>query len=133
MRILHAVLILALPSSALASDPSGTWRTEANEEGSYLEVTIAPCATDAAKLCGTITTARDKAGAAQTDYAHLGRVMINDMVPAGENAWAKGTIWAPDEDETYRSKMELNGDVLTVKGCIAGGLICRGQDWTRVQ
>ncbi|MFC3118541.1 hypothetical protein ACFOHS_11125 [Jhaorihella thermophila] len=29
--------------------------------------------------------------------------------------------------------MRLNGGTLTVKGCVMGGLICRGQDWTRVK
>lgn len=125
------VLASLLPAAALASDPAGLWATEPNEDGAFLEVRIAPCATNAALLCGVIERAVDATGAS-AGYPHLGRVMIRDMAADGPGAWADGTIWAPDEDETYASKMALEGGVLTVSGCVMAGLICRGQDWRRV-
>ena len=52
----------------------------------------------------------------------------------GEGSWSSGTIWAPDRDKTYRAKMEmLSADQMKVSGCVAGGLICRGQTWLRVK
>jgi len=54
------------------------------------------------------------------------------MVPDGANEWGDGTIWAPDDDKTYDSSMELSGNTLEVSGCVLGGIICRGQDWTRL-
>ncbi|MEL6235034.1 MAG: DUF2147 domain-containing protein [Pseudomonadota bacterium] len=131
MKVFAAVLALALPGAALA-DPTGLWATQANDEGNYLEIRIAPCAGNAALLCGTIETARTADGA-EAPYEHIGRVMIQDMAEDGANEWDDGTIWAPDDDETYSSKMALTGNVLTVSGCVMGGLICRGQDWRRLE
>ncbi|MEM6439256.1 MAG: DUF2147 domain-containing protein [Pseudomonadota bacterium] len=126
-----ACFVLLSPAAWASNAADGVWRTEANDEGSYLEVTIAPCASDAAKTCGTITRAYSGVGEDGAQYPHLGRLIIEDMVPDGANAWTDGSIWAPDDDRTYRSNMELQGDVLNVEGCVL--VICRGQDWTRVE
>jgi uncharacterized protein (DUF2147 family) len=83
-------------------------------------------------FCGTIAKAFDAGAAPSTEYAHLGKPIIRDMAAAGSGAYDGGTIWAPDTDKTYRSRMALSGNTLEVKGCVAGGLICRGQNWTRV-
>ena len=41
---------------------------------------------------------------------------------------------APSLEEGDLSCCEmLSGDALEVKGCVAGGLICRGQTWTRIK
>ena len=106
------------------------WKTAEGEEGGYLYVSIAACG---AAICGTIDRAFDGDGAPSPDYGHLGKTLIRDMTADGGGAYSGGTIWAPDTDKTYRSKMALSGDALEVKGCVAGGLICRGQTWTRVR
>ncbi|QIE56995.1 DUF2147 domain-containing protein [Pikeienuella piscinae] len=124
-----AALIAALTSAAAATaDPTGLWKTEANDEGSYLVVDIGPCAD---RLCGVIVDARDKAGISRESYENLGRQIITDMAPDGANKWDDGEIWAPDEDKTYSASMELNGDVLEVEGCLL--VFCRGQNWTRAE
>lgn len=128
-RILFAAAaacgLLAAP--ALAGDASGNWATEKNDEGAYLVVEMKPCGD---KTCGYITGAFGAGGVSDPNYQHLGKVMVSDMVPDGENMWDDGEIWDPSEDKRYNSNMELKGDVLTVKGCVL--FICRGQDWTRV-
>ncbi|PJE38209.1 DUF2147 domain-containing protein [Pseudooceanicola lipolyticus] len=123
-------LAAALGGAALADPVDGTWKTAEGETGGYLHVTIGPCG---AAICGTIAQAFDASGAASADYAHLGKKLIWDMTAEGGGAYSGGTIWAPDTDKTYRSKMALSGDALEVKGCVAGGLICRGQTWTRIK
>ncbi|RMF41344.1 MAG: DUF2147 domain-containing protein [Alphaproteobacteria bacterium] len=130
-RLAIAVAVF-LASPALAGSPGGIWRTEANDEGNYLHVEITPCRTDAALWCGTIVSARNSAGKPIAS-AHIGRQMIAGMKPDGPDAWSGGTIWAPDDDETYSSNMRLKGNLLSVEGCVFGGLICRGQDWRRVK
>jgi uncharacterized protein (DUF2147 family) len=40
-----------------------------------------------------------------------------------------GTIWDPEHDKTYKSKMTLKGDDLDVEGCVS--IVCSGQDWKR--
>jgi len=117
-------------SSLLAQEPGaiGKWKTESNDEGSYLVVEIERCGEN---LCGNILEAFNKSGEANGEYEHLGKQMIWDMKSKAANKWKGGKIWAPDSDKTYRSKMALNGDTLKVSGCVAGGLICRAQEWSR--
>ena len=120
-------LLGLIASPALAGDPSGTWATEKNDEGSYLTVEVKACDD---KMCGYITSAVDGEGKVDPDYQHLGKPMVYDMVADGENKWDDGEIWDPSEDKRYSSNMELKGDLLVVEGCIL--FLCRGQDWTRV-
>ncbi len=128
--IISAVFALGFAGPALADAVSGTWKTAEGEEGGYLHVAIAPCG---AAVCGTIKAAYDKAGSLSSGYEHLGKKIIWDMNVDGGGSYSGGKIWAPDSDKTYSSKMSLSGKTLTVKGCVAGGLICRGQDWKRVK
>lgn len=122
---------LGLAGVALADPVDGLWKTQPGDTGGYLHVSIAPCGS---ALCGTIDTAFDKDGNERLEYEHLGKQIIWDMVPDGESAYGGGKIWAPDRDKTYNSKMSLEEqNTLTVKGCVAGGLICRDQTWNRVQ
>ncbi|MCE8515042.1 DUF2147 domain-containing protein [Ruegeria pomeroyi] len=127
--ILAAGATLALAGMAVADPAAGTWQTEPGDTGGYLHVAIAPCG---AQVCGTIKAAYDKNGAKQSDYEHAGKRMLWDMQPGGDGSYSGGQIWAPDSGKTYGSKMSLAGNTLTVKGCVAGGLICRGQAWKRV-
>lgn len=132
----HIVLAAALATLSLGAGPAladpatGTWQTEASDTGGYLHVTVKACG---AALCGTIAKAFAADGSASADYEHLGKKMIWDMSADGGGAYSGGKIWAADKNKTYASKMALSGNSLTVKGCVAGGAICRGQTWARVK
>ena len=129
--LIYGVLISTLSATALAgSGAEGVWKTEPNEEGGYLEITMGPCTADASKTCGVISSAHNGEGP-NTGYEHLGKLMVKDMEPDGDNAFTDGTIWDPEADKTYKSKMQAEGDKLRVDGCIA--FFCSGQNWTRVQ
>ena len=128
-KILAAALVFAAPLAAHAQDVNGTWKSEPGETGAYITVAIADCASNAAQTCGTITGVFEADGS-DGDQAIVGEPIIWDMQPTTANNWAQGTIWAPDQDKTYSSKMSLNGDTLEVSGCVL--FICRSQNWTRV-
>ncbi|MDC0738824.1 DUF2147 domain-containing protein [Cognatishimia sp. SS12] len=130
MKWTGLVFALGLATAAQAEEATGLWQTEAGESGGYLHVEIAPCGT---ALCGVIAKAFAAGGSASQGYEHLGKKMLWDMQPEGAGKYGSGKIWAPDKNKTYKSKMRLEGNVLTVKGCVAGGAICRGQNWTRVK
>ena len=123
-------MILAFAASA-EGGASGLWRTEANDEGVYLTVKIAPCASQPERLCGVIAERIDANGQV-SESEIVGRHIIKSMRAVGDGRWAKGTVWAPDDDKTYKSKMALVDGGLKVSGCVFGGLICRGQVWQRV-
>jgi uncharacterized protein (DUF2147 family) len=131
MRVAFAALFLsaALTSQAAAQSPIGTWRTPPNAEGAYADVRLAPCANGENTLCGVIARVYDSpAGVPDV----TGRVIIRDMVESG-GRWSGGTVWAPDEDRTYRARLTLQADSLRVEGCVLGGVICRGQTWARLE
>lgn len=127
--VLLAAAMSVTATFAAADAASGTWKTEPGDTGGYLHVKIAACGE---ALCGSIAKAFDAEGAVQSSYEHVGKRMIWDMKAAGDGSYSGGKIWAPDKDKTYKSKMSLDGQTLTVKGCVAGGAICRGQTWTKV-
>jgi uncharacterized protein (DUF2147 family) len=123
LRILMTLAILSLPSLAAAQSAEGLWRTAISKRGAALDVRIAPCGE---RLCGTIAEVH---GTDRTDL--VGRAILSGMKPDGPDRWNDGTIWAPDDDKTYRAQMTLDGDALKVQGCVV--VICRGQTWTRVR
>ncbi len=126
-----AAATMAIMATGAWADPvDGLWKTQPGETGGYLHVSIGSCGS---AVCGTIDTAFDKDGNENLSYEHLGKQIIWDMIPDGASAYGDGKIWAPDSNKTYSSKMSLSGNDLTVKGCVAGGLICRGQVWTRIR
>ncbi|MEM9147543.1 MAG: DUF2147 domain-containing protein [Pseudomonadota bacterium] len=117
-------LAVGLAGTAFA-DPSGLWKSEPNDKGRFIQVSIEPCGPN---FCGTIVESNSP-----KREELVGRAIIMDMAPAGENRWEDGSIWAPDDDETYDAKMELlDANRLEVSGCALLGLVCRGQIWTRV-
>ncbi len=119
--------LLFTHAGAADSPVAGLWKTQPGDTGGYLHVQIAPCED---KMCGTIMAAFDKNDAPQLNYAHIGKPIIWDMQTKGETAWSKGKIWAPDRDKTYNSKMSLDGDMLSVSGCVM--FFCRSQQWQRI-
>ena len=129
-RSILAVMLLVTSAAAFAGSADGVWRTESNDAGGYLEVTIGPCESDAKLTCGVISQAFSKDGP-DPDYENLGKLIIHDMKPHGADAYAGGTIWDPEKDKTYKSKMTVKGDDLDVEGCIS--FVCVGEDWKRVK
>ena len=129
-RLILGLTFAAASSMALANGADGLWKTEVGDDGGYLEVTISSCDADATKTCGKISKAFSKDGE-DPKYANLGKLMIKDMKSDDGESYAGGTIWDPEKDKTYKSKMSLNGDTMDVKGCIS--IICTGQQWTRVK
>jgi len=53
------------------------------------------------------------------------------MSPKGEGAY-EGKVWRPSNDKIYFGKMQVGGKKLTLKGCVAGGLLCASQKWTKI-
>lgn len=129
MRLTWLALVAVIGASAAeAQDVAGVWQSEKTDDGRYLQIEVHPCTGDAGKMCGTIVGAFGGA-----DEANVGKPIIWDMVPDGRGAWDDGRVWKADEDKVYDAKMQLEGDVLEVSGCVLGGMICKSQDWPRVK
>lgn len=120
-------VIGALP--AFASDPVlGLWQTEV-DDGSYAFVDIHMCG---AGICGTMVRTFDANGEYQSE--NLGKDIIRNMHPVGGGKY-EGEVWRPSNDKIYFGKLDLRSgnNKLKMKGCIAGGLLCSSQTWTRIQ
>ena len=129
-KLILAVTVAVAPVMAVASGADGVWKTEANDDGAYIEVTIGPCDSDSAKTCGKISNAFTKQGP-DLKYEHMGKLMIKGMKSHNGARYSGGTIWDPEDNKTYSSKMKLKGEELDVEGCVT--IICSGQHWTRVK
>lgn len=129
MQILKSAVILVLSAGAALADPvEGMWRTKADDNGNSGLIQITPCG-DA--FCGKLVKAFDSAGK-EWASPNVGKKIVWDMKPEGDGAYGDGKVWSPDRDKTYDAKMQLNGNKLSVSGCVL--MICRdGGTWTRVQ
>ncbi|MFK8083455.1 MAG: DUF2147 domain-containing protein [Granulosicoccus sp.] len=123
------LLIVFSGNTVSAADQGaiGIWQTESSDQG-YLHVSIQDCDN---LLCGTIVSAYNLQDEKSTTYEHLGKTMVWDMDVRDKTSWAGGRIWDPGNDKTYKSRMSVKDDILSVSGCVL--MFCRTQEWTRVQ
>jgi uncharacterized protein (DUF2147 family) len=119
-----AALVLGTTGATANDAALGLWKSEPGETGGYIHVQISSCGE---KLCGEIIDVVEN-----DNDTIIGEDIILNMKIRGDGYYYGGTIWAPDQDKTYRSNMTLNGDSLTVRGCVAF-VLCRSQNWTRIE
>ncbi len=129
-RLFFAMMFAAASSMAIAGGADGVWSTEVAKDGGYLQVKLGPCDSDSSKTCGKISKAFNKQGV-DPNYENLGKLMVKDMESHDGTSYSGGTIWDPEKNKTYKSKMHLKGDTLDVEGCVS--IFCSGQDWKRVK
>lgn len=121
-----AISALGLTGAAMADPSHGVWQTEV-DDGNFAYVTLAACGS---AVCGTISRTFNDTGEYQSE--NIGRQIVIDMVPQGDGTYA-GSVWRPSNDRIYIGRMSLSGNAITLRGCVAGGLICARQNWVRVQ
>ena len=125
--VLAAVIAFIGGLGVASADPAhGVWQTEV-DDGSFAYVTLAGCG---GAVCGTISRTFDSTGEYQSP--NIGRQIVIDMVPQGGGEY-EGSVWRPSNDRIYIGRMNLSGNQITLRGCVAGGLICARQTWVRVQ
>ena len=97
------------------------------------------------ELCGTIialkepndpATGRPKTDKNNPDAAKRARPVIGiqivfGMKPNGANKWS-GQVYNAEDGKTYSGNITLQSATsLKLEGCVLGGIICKGQTWTR--
>lgn len=123
--MLSAIAALAIAGPAHADPAEGVWKTQP-DDGAYAHVTLKKCGK---AVCGVIARTFNDEG----EYAspNIGKTLVIDMVPNGDGSYS-GKVWRPSNDKIYIGKMNLSGNSLALRGCVAGGLICSKQTWTRI-
>lgn len=126
MKLVLAAAFALLSSPALADPVEGIWQTQP-DDGAYAHVQVAPCGP---AYCGTII----KSFNAQGEYKspNVGKQLIRNMAPKGGGKY-EGQVWRPSNNKVYSGKLTLSGNSLKMQGCIAGGLLCSSQNWSRVR
>lgn len=126
MRMRVAAALVLAAGTAAADPVEGVWQTEP-DDGAYAHVTMEPCGP---AFCGRITRTFRADGEYQSP--NLGKTLVIDMKPTGEGSY-EGKVWRPSNDKIYLGRIRLEGDRMKLSGCVAGGLICSRQTWTRVK
>jgi uncharacterized protein (DUF2147 family) len=129
-------LILIAPSRA--ADPLGTWLT-GDKKG---KIRIVSCG---AAICGNLIwlaepidpethlpkVDKNNSNASLKTRPLLGIPIVLNMAPAGGDKW-EGQVYNAEDGGTYTGSFTMSGaNAAELKGCVMGGLICKGQTWTR--
>lgn len=119
-----ACLVGFAPQARAAARPdiSGDWATP--NLGAV--VRLAPCADNAAALCGALLWAWDPA---RLRHGQVGMLMLRDFNWNGD-AFTDGALTNPEDGRTYRGAIRPDGDVLRLQGC--AGPFCQTQVWRRL-
>lgn len=85
--------------------------------------------------CGSVVQATEaaKQRAREGGTASLiGTLVLTNVRSTGGNTF-KGSVFDPKRDIRAPATLHLIGlDVLSIRGCLLGGLICKEQRWTRI-
>lgn len=135
---LAAAVAMLTATPGFAADPTGTWLTE----GGKSRVRVANCGS---ALCGTIVwlnepndpatgkpkTDKNNADAGKRARPLIGVQIVLGMKPNGASKWS-GQVYNAEDGKTYSGHLTLNGsNALRLEGCALGGMICKGQNWSR--
>lgn len=131
-----ALAVAAGPALA-AGGATGTWRMSNGK----VTVRLAPCG---GGLCGRVVGLKkplDDEGHAKLDRKNpnpalrkrpvVGLTILSNMRQSGEGRWY-GTIYNPDDGNTYSSHLQLvSPSTMKVSGCVAG-VLCKTMKFVRI-
>jgi len=132
-----ALGLAAATGTAQADGAAGTWRMSNGK----VTVRVAPCG---GGLCGRVVALKkphDDKGRPRLDKENpnpalrqrpvIGLTILSNMRADGQGSWS-GTIYNPDDGNTYSSSMQLVGpSTMKVNGCVAG-VLCKTMKFVRV-
>ena len=123
MRTALIVATLLGASPALAQDASAVMGNWQRGDG-IARVRVAPCGK---VICMTNTYIRPDV----TDEKVGERLEFN--LNGRDGAALTGTAFDPKSGKSFSTVVTVAGERMTTRGCIAGGLICKTTEWTRLK
>lgn len=115
-----AGLSLASAAHADTASPMGNW----SRGDGAARVRISPCGDN---ICATNTWIKPG-----TKSEKAGDVLVMTIKPSGKGSY-KGSAFDPQRNMNYRLSMEVNGDSMTTRGCVLGGLLCKSVAWSKIK
>ena len=129
-RLILAAALLGTAGPALAQAPTGEWLVA--DGGARIR--IVDCGDT---LWGVVSWEKkpgrdvNNPNAALKSRPTLGMPVLLHMKPAQSGKW-EGEVYNSENGQTYDASIVLRGaDTLHIEGC-ALGILCGGEDWTRV-
>jgi uncharacterized protein (DUF2147 family) len=130
-RIALTLAVLTTFAFPAHADPAGEWRVA--DGRAHIRTVLC-----AGQLWGVVSWARTQGTDAKNpdpslrNRPTLGLPIILGMQSVKPNQW-EGSIYNAENGKTYQGTITLKRpDLLEVEGCVLGGWLCSGQDWTRV-
>jgi uncharacterized protein (DUF2147 family) len=117
--LIASILVLGSSTAATAADINGEW---ARNDGKA-KVRIARCGAD---ICATNTWIKPG-----TPDEKAGDVLVMKVQKVSDAQYS-GSAFDPQRDMSYRITLDVAGNKMTSKGCVLGGLLCKGVGWTRI-
>ncbi|MES0808091.1 DUF2147 domain-containing protein [Roseibium sp. SCPC15] len=131
--LVAAGLLTISLTSTLASDATGDW---VRPNGAS-KIRISSCG---AALCGKLIWLKSPRNDTQNPDASkrsrplVGVQIVQSMKPTGKTGQWKGRVYNAEDGKTYTGYIELtSANKLKLEGCVMGGLICKGETWSRVK
>ncbi|MEP0234412.1 DUF2147 domain-containing protein [Roseibium sp.] len=131
--VIAATLVMGGATSALAADATGEW---ARPSGTS-KIRISACGN---ALCGKLIWLKSpRNDTANPDPAKrtrplLGVQIVRSMKPTGKTNQWKGKVYNAEDGKTYTGFIEMpSANKMKLEGCVMGGLICKGETWTRIR
>ncbi len=127
LALAAAATLLGVAAPAAAPVPiEGRWAR------GNMQIRIAPCGQ---ALCGTVLRASDKQKAraeAGSGTDLVGATLIHHIRAVGPGRYTAKVFVADKNMNANGTIVQVSPDELNVKGCIAFGLFCKSQQWTRI-
>ena len=114
-----SMLALGATTAVHAAELDGNW---ARGDGKA-RVKIARCGAD---VCATNTWIKPG-----TPSEKAGDVLVMKISQVSEGLYS-GSAFDPQRDMSYKITLEVGANNMTTKGCVLGGLLCKGVAWTRI-
>ena len=115
-----SMLALGAVSAGQAADIDGNW---ARSDGKA-KVRIGKCGAD---ICATNTWIKPG-----TPSEKAGDVLVM-TIEKGSDGRYSGSAFDPQRDMRYKITLDVGDSKMTSKGCVLGGLLCKGVGWTRIK
>ncbi|MBO6507943.1 MAG: DUF2147 domain-containing protein [Roseibium sp.] len=129
--LVAAGLFAASSTFAQAADARGDW---VRPNGAS-KIRISSCG---GSLCGKLIWLREPRNDTQNPDAGkrsrplVGVEIVQSMKPTSKTNQWKGKVYNAEDGKTYTGFIQLtSANKLKLEGCVMGGLICKGETWTR--
>jgi uncharacterized protein (DUF2147 family) len=117
--LIASIMAIGGASAAQAADINGNW---ARSDGKA-KVKIAKCGAD---ICATNTWIKPG-----TPSEKAGDVLVMKIEKVSSDRYS-GSAFDPQRDMSYKITLDVDDNKMTTKGCVLGGLLCKGVGWTRI-